>query len=507
MITKKILNDNTKRWFAALFLVVLSASALHGQVNLKKQVLEGLNSCYNFKWNKAEAEFQQIINRHPDDPRGYLYRASIYLWYYLGNNQKTDLNNFVEYSDSATEMCQKILNENPEDAFTLNLLGTNYSYRSIAFGKAEKYLDAVWASKKSQSFLSEAVKYDSTLYDSYLGLGLYNFAVSQIPTAYRWALSLAGISGDKDLGLQYIKTAAQKGFYSKVEAQYYLAQILSDVLFDYKTAQKYLLVLTHNYPDNILFNYTLAVLQIKQRNLNEAEKLLAKIISRDSTRFKKIKSFSYFLMGDIYYRKNDFENAKDFYLKFLTSTPDRDYTGIASYRLAVSYELTGDRKTAQKFFKVTGQGNMDLEDDIFAKRRGSKFESRPILPEEIKLIEIGNLVEGALYRQAIDSMIVFTDSISTDTLKNEFFLYMSDAYFHLKNYDEALDYALKASSGKDEEELWIKPFAYFYAAKAAHQLKDDEKTKEYLEKIDDYSDFDYQNKLKNLTYSLRKSLE
>jgi len=40
------------------------------------------------------------------------------------------------------------------------------------------------------------------------------------------ALNLAGISGDKDTGIKYIKLAASKGTISKVEAHYYLSRFI-----------------------------------------------------------------------------------------------------------------------------------------------------------------------------------------------------------------------------------------------------------------------------------------
>ena len=95
----------------------------------------------------------------------------------------------------------------------------------MAFGKAENFLDAVWATKKSESYLSEVMEINPKKNDAYLGLGLYNFAVAQIPSSFKWALNLAGISGDKETGVKYIEIAAENGNYAKVEAQYYLSQI------------------------------------------------------------------------------------------------------------------------------------------------------------------------------------------------------------------------------------------------------------------------------------------
>jgi len=490
-----------------LFLLLIYSSNLFSQSETNRLIKKGLECCYNFKWKEASDIFQKIINKYPDDPNGYHYQSGIYLWYFLSNKEENDLQNFVQLSDITIEKAETKLEENPNDENTLYILGTNYTYRAIAFTKKENYLDAAWATKKSESYLSDVIKINPKNYDAYLGLGLYNFAIGQIPSAFKWALNLAGINGDKETGIRYIKLAASDGIISKVEAQYYLSQILSEVLFEYDSSAYYQKLLVRKYPSNLLFSYSYAVLEIKQKNLGPAEKILRRIINNNlaaKEKFLQLISLSNFLMADILFRENNFDSAKVYYQNFLNTTLDNDYTGIASYRLAVCFEITGDRENAQKYFKQSNHGNMDLDDDIFAKRKGEIYSKRTLSENEIIILKASNSIEAGKYQEAYDSLSQIIDIIKTDYLKAEAYLYLSEAAYGLSVYDSSLSYALISKNLNGSEENWIKPFSAYYAARAYLKMGNISASKSLLEEAEDFNEYDYQNKLKNLLYSISR---
>ncbi len=501
---KNFLQKSNFKYFSIVLIIVLffSKNVSIAQSVISKTAKRGLEYGYNFNWDKAEKIFQGLIQRYPKDPRGYHYEASIYLWHYLSSQDKQSYNLFVSYSDTAIEKAQAMLDKKPDNPDILYILGSDYSYRTIAFAKAEKFLDAVWASKKSDSYLSQTLALDSTYYDAYLGLGLYYFGVGQIPSTFRWALSLAGIHGNKELGLKFIKKAAKEGDLSKVEAEYYLSQILSDFLFDYNSSSRYLQSLVSSYPDNLLFNYSYAVLEIKKRRLNEAEKILDRIVKNDYSNFKQIISFSNFLLGDVFFKRNQFEAAKKYYSTFLSTANDNDYKGIAYYRLALCFEITGERNEAVKYFELTDKGNMDLEDDIYAKREGDIYSKRSLANTEIDLIKFSNLIDNGKYKIALDSLSGLLERVKTDRLKSEVNLYLSDAAYGLGKYKESLNYAVTSRILNSSDEKWVKPYACYYAARANDKLDDDASAKNYIDEAKSYSDYDYQKKLKNLIAGL-----
>jgi tetratricopeptide (TPR) repeat protein len=470
---------------------------------IEDMVVKGLDRSYNFKWNEAEQIFTKIENQFPGDPRGYHFEASVYLWYYLSSKEDSEYDNFLHYSDLTIEKGNKLLEKEPDNKDLLYIIGTDYTFRAIVFSKAGHYLDAAWATKKSESYLIRVLEIDSTYYDAYLGLGLYNFAIGQIPSAFKWVLSLAGIDGDKTIGIKYITKCAKNGYLSKIDAQYYLSQILSEVLFDYDSASLYLKSLIQKYPNNLIFNYSYASLEIKRHHLDQAQKVLEKIVTVDTSKFIQLISLSNFLLGDILYKKNDFNLAINFYQNFLKQTRDNDYTGIASYRLGVSYEISGDTVSAKKYFEQSGNGNMDLDDDIYAKRKGEIYFNRDIDSNEVKVIAAANKIDAGRYQSAYNDLYKLIPVIKDEDLKAEVYLYLSSASFWLNNYDESLKMGFAAQSINAKEEKWIKPFAVYYIARAYKKMGNMVAYKNFIAEAGSYEDYDYQNKLRNLIYSIK----
>lgn len=467
--------------------------------------LKGLNQSYNFKWQEAHGTFNIIINKFPEDPRGYHFQASTYLWYYLSSKNDSDYNEFLKYSDLSIEKATKEIEENSLNKNILYILGSAYTYRAIVFSKAENYLDAAWATKKSESYLNNVLAIDSAYYDAYLGLGLYNFAISQIPSAFKWALRLAGIDGDKAEGIKYIKKCARYGKFSKADAQYYLSQILAEVLFDYDAASVYLKNLIQKYPENLIFNYSYASLEIKRSNLDQSQKILEKIVQNNNPVFNQLISLSNFLLGDIYFKKNEFEFAKDFYLSFLTLTNDNDYTGIAALRLGICYDITGDSSLAAFYYSQSEKGNMDLDDDIYAKRKGEMYSEDSLDSNEVQILKAANKIESGKYRNAFSDLFKLIPVIKDDDLKAEVYLYLSEAAFKMGNIEESLKMAFAAQSINTSEEKWIKPFAVYYIARAYKKMGNIIAFNNFIDEADSYEDFDYQNKLKNLIYSIKSN--
>ncbi len=475
---------------------------LFGQQEVEKQIHKGLEACYNFNWEQADRTFKGLINKYPDDPRGYHFESSIYLWYYLGGKDKNDLDSFETFSDKAIEKAEAILETNEKSELALYYLGANYCYRAIAFGKAGNFLDAAWATKKSETFLSELLEINPGKTDAYLGLGLYNFAVAQIPSAFKWALNLVGISGNKNTGVKYIENAAENGNYTRVEAQYYLAQIEIDFLIDYESSAAILKRLVKRYPQNLLFNYSYAVLLMKQRKLSDADKFLNRVIAASDTQFSQITSFSYFLKGDLNFRNNRLDSARTYYLEFLAQAEDNDYTGIAAYRLGICYEAEGDRDTALKYFEKAQNGNMDLDDDIYARRKSEIYLKRMLSPVELNLVFISNMIEAGKYKAAYDSVNSMLPGIQSEKLRAEALIYKSDAAFYMGNYQESAELASRIVEMDSSNEKWVIPFSYYNLARANKKLGNTELVKSNAEKAEEENNYDYQNRLRNLLYPL-----
>ncbi|MGA7837112.1 MAG: tetratricopeptide repeat protein [Ignavibacteriaceae bacterium] len=489
-------------YLVLVFLFGITRIALP-QTGIKSTILKGLDSYYNFNWTQSENTFQKLIDKYPDDPRGYHYMSGIYFWYYFSNKDKDDLNKFLEYSDKAIDEAVAKIDTLTDDPDLLYILGANYSYRAMAFTQEGKFLDAVWATKRSESFLKKVIEINPKYYDAYLGLGLYNFALGQIPKAFQWALSIAGMKGDKEKGLTYLQEAVNKGTFTKVEASFYYSQILSDFFADYRKASKFLDNLLQKYPDNLLFSYSLSVVKIRERKLDAANKLLHKIVKASNIKLPQLIALSNFLLGDIQFKQNNFDSATVYYNKFILTTPENDYTGITNYRLAICYELMEQENVATTFFKMTNRGNTDIEDDVYAKRRGEYFSEHNFNQDDKNLVRFNHYIAMSRFKTAIDSLNELKDTTKSEDVKAEAMLNISDALYLLGNYKASADSALLIKSYQIENEKWIEPYSYYFAARAQLKLGNSEGAKRNIEEAEGFKNFDYQNKLKNLLFGIR----
>lgn len=486
-----------------LLFSMTSASRPEAPDNIKR----GLDYSYNFELEKAREVFQKIIRQNPNHPAGYHYISGTYLWVYMSNKKEEDLKQFLKYSDLAIAKAEKLLDRNDNDDDILYLLGADYGFRAMAYIQSNSQLNAVWAVKNANKYLHKTLEVNPAKYDAYLGLGLFNYALSLVPGVFKWALKLAGLSGDLDEGLNYLKQAYRRGGLTRTEAAYYLSQIYTETIAEYNTAIGYLRPLIKQYPGNSLFKYSYAVALIKNRKPQEAEQILKKIIGEHNPEFLQVTSFSYFLVGDILFRKNEFREAINFYEKFLSQSQEISYSGIANYRMALCYECLGERENAKKLYILARNGNDDIPDDVYAKRKGEVYFDRSLSIKEISLIKSANMIESGSSAKAYDQLKDLVNTMNSPVLKAEAYYYLSDAAFETSRYDESLNYAEKVLSLNTGSETWLKPYSYMIAAKALEKKGNYGRAQEYIRKAEDMNDFDYQNRLLAAMNSLKIRLK
>ena len=489
---------------AILLFIFLSSG--YSQQLTDKQIQVGLDKIYNFNWDDGFKAFNSIIKKHPDDPRGYHYKSIIFLWYYLGNLNETNLDSFIYFSDKSLELAnQKISQKTTADL--KYLIGSIYYNKSIAEARSGNYLQALWTSNQMKSNLEEAVKLKPDLYDAFLGLGLYNFALSQIPSTLEWAANLVGITADKELGLRYVNQTVKKGKLSKIDAQYYLSQLYSRVIVDHPTAKELLNNLVKRYPKNLLFNFSLAWVEYELRDLDRAEKYLRFVISANDSLYPFVVSNSNYLLGNVFFARNQFDSAKVYYQNYLKLSINDDYKGFSNYQIGLCDEITGNRKEAVKYFEKSSDGNSDIEEDLFAERKGDEFEERKLTADEIRLIKLSNLIKQNKLAGAKDSLEKFIKQKNiTNDLKAEALLYLSQISYKQKRYQESLDYAVDCIQTEIENERWVHAYAYYVGAWNSYFQKKYTDAKLFLLQIDNLDDFDFRNSLENKIYSLQRLL-
>lgn len=506
MINKLYLAAKMKVLFFLSIIILLFTPYTFSQSSIDRQIQIGLNNIYNFNWVGGLKAFNSLIKDHPNDPRGYHYKSTVYLWYYLGNFNEAYLDTFNQLADKSLDLAKDKIKTKSSPELNY-LIGSVYYNKSIAQARSGNYLQAIWMSNQMKNYLDAATKEKPNLYDAYLGLGLYNFALSQIPSTLRWATNLIGMSADKEAGLEYVKTAASKGTLSKVDAEYYLSQIYSRVIINYPDAKELLTRLVKRYPKNLLFEFSLAWVNYEINDLVTAEKQLRNVITSNDTLYQFVVSNAEYMLGNVYFAKNLCDSAITYYKKFLEDALNSDYKGISNLNIGLCYEINGNRKEALKYYEKASSGNSDIDEDLYADRKKDNLLENKLSENQIKLIKYFNLIKQNKINTAKDSLLNFVEQ---PELKNQ---YLSEAYLYLtkisliqKRYKESLDFAVKCIKTDIKDDKWIHAFAHYYAAWDSYYLKNYLDAKLFLLQIEDMDDYDFSNSLQDRIYSLQRLL-
>lgn len=487
-----------------LFLFFFAFNLVNPQSTLKMLSRNGENHLLHFNFDKSEETFNEIIEKYPNDPTGYYLQSKMHMWFYLGSKDEGEYLTFIKYSDLALGFAENVYKDDDSNPHHTYLLGNIYLTRAFTSTTSGNSLDAFWATKKGISYFEETLELDSNFYDAYLGLGLFKYALSYVPSIFKWALELTGMSGDKRNGLNYIKQAYQGGRYTVQEAAFHLAKIYTEYNAEYDSAEVLLKRMIQNYPENLLFHYQYAILKIEQRDLKSAAVSLKKVIKNPHDKFKQTTAFANFLLGEIAFRKNNFEEAKNFYNNFLETTLGFDYSGIAYYHLALCNAFRNDSIDVRNNLLLARNGNLDIEDDLYALKMSELLYDVGISSSFLKMVKAKNSLLNTKYNECYDLLRLTIDSLNTPDLKGEALLILGEAAINKKDYDLALTCAFEAKEMKYQFNEWIVPFAHYLSALAYYKKKETEKGKLDLLKSEELNTYNFRHKIEPKINKLKK---
>jgi hypothetical protein len=264
---------------AALFCPLLTAAE-------PATIDQALDRLYNFDFPKTHEILNRYIAANPQDPQGYAFRASAYLFYELdrmgileGEFFSTDdwaydkkkkpvpdaaiRDQFLKALQDTNSRGEAILKTKPDDTGALFAL-------SIAQGVTADYMalidkrqfGSLSPSKKSNSYAQQLLRADPKFYDAYLTAGFSEYMIGSLPFFVRWFVHFENISGSKEQGKQHLELTAKEGHYFKAFAKILLA-IAALREKRPQDAQKLVSELTREYPGNPLFRKELAKLNSK----------------------------------------------------------------------------------------------------------------------------------------------------------------------------------------------------------------------------------------------------
>jgi tetratricopeptide (TPR) repeat protein len=462
--------------------------------------LRGIHQLYSLQIDSAVHSFDSVKQEAPGDPRGHFFGSIVHFYLYGLNRDQKELDRFLEESEHVIDVCNGLLDQNESDAQTKFYLGGIYGYRGLAFQTSGSMLKAVRDGGKGYLLLEDAVREQPTLYDAHMGFGLFRYLLAKIPRSMRWILTMLGFEGDLDEGLRSLKLAADRGVYTRSEARLYLAQFLfAEGKRD--SAVSTLGLLRKEYPENTLFMVLQAAWQHRMNNIDEA--LATARAALELNAKKKItfgEELAYSTLGSIYFTLNDFRNARAYYVKYMAMTRNDARTPSFTFlRAGLACELAGDRDMAVEFYRrMREPDDQSRTWDGLNYRRGQDLLARPLTDVEALIVKGGNEASQKHFDSAIAlQREAFAKAGSNADFQVRSLYGVLQAQFDAELFADAEATARELLTIQPLAEKWILPHTWLRLGQICMKRGRSDEARAAFEKIDDYDDYEFQERLES----------
>ena len=229
-------------------------------------ILQGLDYVHQDETFKAVDEFKKLIELFPDDPIGYFYVSATLQTMMDDFRNYSYLDEFNKYMDLAIEKGEERKKRGNLTAHDCLYLGGAIGYRGINKALTGDWFGAFVDGLKGKGYLEKALELNPEFYDVYYGLGTYHFWKSLKSKIFWW---LPFVKDNRQMGIDMIKLAIEKGKYSTEDAKYALVRIYVENK-EYQNAFAMIEKLSKSKPDRPFLLWFLGRAQLETKMYKEA---------------------------------------------------------------------------------------------------------------------------------------------------------------------------------------------------------------------------------------------
>jgi hypothetical protein len=363
-------------------------------INLTPQVREAHEHFYNLDYEGALTRFEAIQKANPQSAiaTGYilmtlifreLYRQDLLdTTYYAHDSFLTSkrsvpvppaIRNRIEsLTNSAIALADQQIKANPNDA-------NAYFARGYARGMHAAFItfvDHSYVAAARQGYASrgdseQTLKIDPDYADAKMAMGIQQFAVASLPRLIRMMVGIAGVSGNKEKGLDLLRESAAHGIVTPIESRTALSLFLRHDA-RYPEAIVVQKGLADQYPHDYLFRLEVANLTKDSGNGPAAIAIYREILAdakKPGYFIEPRLHMAYFGLADTQRGQNNIADAAQNYLQAAAQPTCSDWIRRrAQLNAGEMFDLLHNRDEAVKQYQLASAGGGDQSQTDAAHR-------------------------------------------------------------------------------------------------------------------------------------------
>ena len=362
-----------------------STELLIADMIVQIEATEAMNAMYNFDFKEANKQYHWLQQKYPENPLSYFLLGLNEWWKMMPDTDVEDFDDRFHYFMDTTILIAESMIDIPEKRIEgAFFLAATYGFKGRFYSDRGKWVKAASAGKSSLKYLEISREYSYLSPELLFGDALYNYFAVWIPENYPILKSVLAFfpDGNKELGLQQLREVSANAFYTRIEAQIFLMQILANDKQDYRASLAIAQYLYEHYPDNPYFHRYYARYLYSLHRYTKMEPVAKEILVRlDSGRFGYEATsgrYAAFFLGQSYHGKGDNEKAEHYYAMAVEFSRQKEAmeTGYCLHSLLSlgKIAIADDRKKdAKAYFKKVKK---------YAERKQSVYkEAKKLLKE------------------------------------------------------------------------------------------------------------------------------
>lgn len=336
---------------------------------------------FNMEYDRAMQEFEKIVEKRPNDAFAVNHLLTAVLMRdlyetgamntgdyandsFIGRTPRPTDPKIKEWIKDLVRRAESIedqqLKKNPNDVNALYCRGVTRAQFSVYTGLIERaWFSALRNAVGARHDHERVLELDPEFVDAKLVVGTHNYVIGNLPWSVKVAAAIAGLTGSKERGLQYLREVAKADGENSPDAKVVLTLFLRRE-HHYDEALGYMQDLTAKYPHNHLFPTEIANLLRASGRLPEAEAMYRKVWQNGKE--GKYGNLHYELAawgwGELLRSKKDLAGAASAYeLVNQAPNPDPDILQKANLAAGEMYDLLQKRDLAMKRYETVLAGN------------------------------------------------------------------------------------------------------------------------------------------------------
>ena len=320
--------------------------------------------------------------------------------------------------------------------------------------------------------------------------GVINLLLSLAPENYKWALSLMGLKGSADLGIQQLELLADSNTPLAHEARLILGYYYLYPLNQPAEATRYfsaaLNMDTPGHPANLLAHLMLAT-SYSKNHVGAKALALMQTVPQESWDDLPV---GFYLLGDLHLQKGDWANSRIHYQQFLDKWEGENFIKDASTKIAISYLLQRNTALAAEW----KQKSLALTDSPAEPDKNAAVMLSELSDYPHPLLIARFASDGGFFDNALQQLEIFQPNDNPRWTCE--YHYRKARVYHLQNkLDEALSGYVKAVGISEGTNWYIGANAALLAGHILRQLQKEKEAAFYYQKALEYPDHPYKRSI------------